>query len=198
MQNSTVKTQVSDLYSVIENDNYMAFFNQPTTEVKLTFKHIDVKTRTAVLDITLRNKHEGQTYKYDYTIEARITKSLMYWFTQQTPVKDKDGQLTTGFATGYQKYLMSLGMPKSTKLYSMEFNSTSHSEDYKQNPFRLSVSRDYKSATLYNVREFGYEKRSSCDPATGEITERWFQRTDKETGQKLRLNPKHYRRIQIR
>lgn len=190
--------QKQDLYSVCEDSRFVSFFNDAKTEISITIKGINLTNRMASIVLTASQTIGKIPYLYTFDMDVRITKSIYYWLTAVRNVKDESGQYTVEQTTGYQAYLKSLNLPASLLIVDMKFNDVNHSKEYYKNPFRLTVSKAYKSATLYGVREFHYTPLTTHDPITGQDKKIWYQPKDKSTGKKLQLTGKDYKRLEIR
>lgn len=169
--------------------------NNAETTVSLRFVSLDIRNRTAVIELGIKPKR-GRTTKVKI-IQGNVTKRTIGWFSYQNPVNDEEGKPTGNYLSGYQKFLVRKGLPSDTAINDLDFQCKNHSEDYYDNPFKVSMSKTYNSVNITRVTETNMKKQVSFDPATGETNERWIYKRNTQ-GHVLTLPKSCYRRLEMR
>ena len=172
-------------------------YNNPNAIIRMRIISMDIAKRLAVIQVALIL---GKEILEAFTLEkVTVTKHTIQWLTKNTLVRTEgEDPDKPRYLSGYRKFLERKKFPIETPLNALQFECINGNEDYYANPFRITISREYDSATLQLVNMPGLTKKIYQDPISGESKSVWYYKKHRETGQILTLNKVNYRRIQVR
>lgn len=195
----SITTKLPNLLQSLNNDNLVAWMNNPNTEVTMRIVQMshNYRERSAIVELTLFTSTPEKDYRSTYLVNCKMTKKVFNWF-HSTNAKDDDGNWTKTRLASYQKYLQSRELPINTKIQDMEFSCANADEDYKLNPFRLKINKEYGTATLYNVQEPNYYRNVKFNPSDPENPiVSVLQAKDPKTGYVRNRSKINYRRLEV-
>lgn len=170
------------------------------TTMRIVQMSNDPTNRMAIMEMRIGIKSQGRDYYRVFLVTCRMTKYLFRWFTVATTVYDVNGQATIEKLTRFQQWLRQRGLPTDTLVQNVEFDGLNASEDYYENPLRLTIKPQYglDGFTLYNVRESHYFPMNTTNPTTGKVITKMVKPRRKDNGQIMTLSRKAYRRLEVR
>ena len=173
-------------------------YNDPNAMIRFRIVSIDMETRIALVQIALMAMVNNKLERVEnFQVEAKVTEYTMTWLTKKKPVY-VDGVNTGEYLSGYRKFLATAEQNSTTPLNALQFQCINHSPNYYANPFRLTIHKEYDSATLQLVNMPSLTKAEKEDPISGETSSTWYYKRHKDTKEILKLNKENYRRIEIR
>lgn len=181
-------------------------FNAPQGTVQLSNIMVDcyAKHFTATIGFKAKGKRKFATKE----ISGTITRDIAAYFSElrdetiRVEALNEQGfilQKTGRKLTNFQRYLAKRDIDITLPLDTMVFEDDNHSDTYPANPFKLVTYLSGKiTISLINIKS--KVVKSIMDPATGEVTNRYYNPTyiDKNgVTKKSYVSPNFYRRLII-